>query len=298
MSLITRQCADEVDYERLRRMLVASVALGDERHYCTVGDLDWWRFTSNEPEPLGSAWLWLDGEEAVGAVWLGGDQADLLVHPHHREVEDAMLDWHEARHRERHAGADALSPLTTYVFDGDTGRVARLRQRGYERVDRCYRYRHRSLGEPVVEPMLPGGYNLRHVAGEADLEARVAVHRAAFAPSRMTVEKHRAVMAAPTYRPELDLVSVAPDGGFASYCIVWFDAANRIGIFEPVGTDPAYQRLGLSRAVLTEGLRQLRALGATVAYVNTGCDNVAANPLYASVGFRVIDENHAWTKAF
>ena len=298
MSGVVRQCADEADYERLRRMLVASVGLGDERHYCTIGDLDWWRFTSNDPDRLSVARLWLAGEEAVGAVWPGGDQANLLVHPHHRAVEDAMLDWLEARHRERHAGADETPPLTIDAFDGDSERIARLRRRGYERTARCYRYRRRSLADPIAEPVLPAGYTLGHVAGEADLEARVAAHRAAFAPSRMTVAKHRAVMAAPTYRPELDLVAVAPAGDFASYCIAWFDAANRIGVFEPVGTDPAYQRRGLSRAVLTEGLRRLRALGATIAYVITNGDNVAANPLYEAVGFRVVDEYHAWTKAF
>jgi ribosomal protein S18 acetylase RimI-like enzyme len=297
MSVVSRRCDGEADYERLRRMLIAAVGTGDERHYCTLGDLDWWRFTSNDPDPLAAAQLWLDGDEAIGAVWSGGDQAELLIHPHHRAVEESMLDWVEARHRERHTGESAPPPLTTYAFDGDVDRVARLRRRGYERQDRCYRYRRRPLDGPIAAPVLPAGYTLRHVVGEADLEARVAVHRAAFAPSRMTTEKHRAVMAAPTYRPELDLVAVAPDGRFASYCIAWFDATNRIGVFEPVGTDPAFQRLDLSKAVLTEGLRRLHALGAEIAYVITNGDNVAANPLYETVGFRVVDENHAWVKA-
>src|SRR5207248_840451 len=105
-------------------------------------------------------------------------------------------------------------------------------------------------------PVPPPGYALRHVRGEADLERRVAVHRDAFAPSRMTVAKHRAVMGAPTYRPELDLVAVAPDGSFAAYCIAWFDAANRLGVFEPVGCHSAHRRLGLATAVMREGLRR------------------------------------------
>jgi ribosomal protein S18 acetylase RimI-like enzyme len=124
----------------------------------------------------------------------------------------------------------------------------------------------------------------------------VAVHREAFAPSRMTVEKHRAVMAAPTYRPELDLVVTAPDGTFAAYALVWFDAENRMGVFEPVGTDPAYQRRGLGRAVLTEGLRRLRALGARAAYLSPSGANEAANGLYEAIGFRVVDEEHQWVK--
>lgn len=296
LSVVSRRCEDERDYERVRRMLIAAVGTGDERHYCTIGDLDWWRFTSNEPDPLGSARLWLDGDVAIGALWPVGDQSELLVHPSRRELEDAMLDWAELRHRERHAGAGTMPPCTAFAYDGDDGRVARLRRWGYERQERCYRYRRRPLDGPVPAPVLSAGYTIRHVEGEADLEARVAVHREAFAPSRMTTAKHRAVMAAPTYRAELDLVAVAPDGRFASYCIAWYDEANRIGVFEPVGTAPAFQRRGLGTAVLTEGLRRLLALGARVAYVNTNGDNIGANPLYEAVGFRVIDENHAWVK--
>lgn len=59
-------------------------------------------------------------------------------------------------------------------------------------------------------------------------QVNVAVHRNAFAPSRMTVEKYRRIMNAPTYRPDLDLVVVAPDGTFAAFCIVWFDEVNRL----------------------------------------------------------------------
>jgi mycothiol synthase len=298
MSLVARQMEGEADYERARRMLIAYVGSGNEYHYCTIGDLDWWRFTSNDPAPLGAARIWLDGDEAIGVAWPGGDQVDLLVHPDHRDLEDAMLDWAESQHRARHAGEDEIPPFTAFPYDGDTERVARLRRRGYERTAYCYRYRRRPLDGPVPAPILPPGYTLRHVAGEADLGARVNVHRAAFAPSKMTTAKHRAVMAAPTYRPELDLIAVAPTGTFASYCIAWYDEANRIGVFEPVGTDPEFQRRGLSKAVLTEGLRRLQGLGARIAYVNTNGDNVAANPLYEAVGFRVVDENHAWKKAF
>lgn len=298
LSIVSREYAGEADYERVRRMLVAAVGAGDERHYCTVGDLDWWRFTSNDPDPLAAVRLWLDGDTALGAVWPVAGQVELLTDPQHRQLEEAMLDWAEARHRENYAEAGETPPFTAYSYDGDAERVARLQRRGYRRTDECYRYRRRPLVDPIPDAALPPGYTLRHVAGEADLEARVNVHRTAFAPSRMTTTKHRAVMAAPTYRPELDLITVAPDGNFASYCLAWYDAANHIGVFEPVGTDPVYQRRGLGKAVMSEGLRRLQALGARVAYVNTNGDNEGANPLYESLGFRVVDENHAWKKAF
>jgi ribosomal protein S18 acetylase RimI-like enzyme len=138
---------------------------------------------------------------------------------------------------------------------------------------------------------------IRQVRGEEDVERRVAVHCDAFAPSRMTSAKHRAVMGAATYRPEFDLVVVAPDESFAAFCIVWFDEVNRLGVFEPVGTHSAHRRRGLGTAILTEGMRRLHALGATTAFVASLATAEPANRLYDSVGLTVVDHCRGWTKA-
>jgi mycothiol synthase len=300
VSATSRPYADEADYAQMRRLLIDIVALGGDAHYCTVGDLDWWRFTSGDnPDSAQQAQLWFaPGGALIGIAWPSGTQVDLMVHPDNRAVEAEMLAWAEARRRE--TGADEAGPLTftAWSYDGDAPRIALLRAQGYERTETVLRYRRRSLDGALPEPPLPPGYTIRNMAGEDDLERRVAVHRAAFAPSKMTTAKHRAVMASLTYRPELDLFTVAPDSSFASYCIVWFDAANRIGVFEPVGTHPDHQRRGLGKVVLAEGFRRLRALGAEKAFVaSTGDTNPASNALYESVGFRLVDEFHAWKKA-
>jgi predicted N-acetyltransferase YhbS len=75
---------------------------------------------------------------------------------------------------------------------------------------------------------------------------------------------------------------------------VWFDDVTRTGAFEPVGTAPDHQRKGLGRAVMAEGLRRLRHLGATLAYV--GGFTPGANALYASVGFKDYDLCEPWSK--
>ena len=54
---------------------------------------------------------------------------------------------------------------------------------------------------------------------------------------------------APSFRNELDLVAVAPDGTFAAYVGIPYDEANRLGIFEPVCTHPDHLRRGLARAL-------------------------------------------------
>jgi ribosomal protein S18 acetylase RimI-like enzyme len=79
---------------------------------------------------------------------------------------------------------------------------------------------------------------------------------------------------------------VAPDGGLAAYCICWYDPISRSGEFEPVGARPTYRRQGYGRAVVIEGLRRLRALGAETAIVFSHGGETPANRLYAACGFR------------
>jgi mycothiol synthase len=290
-----RLYADETDYARMRALLVATYRDGGEPVYCTVGDLDWWRFTSSNPDAIRDVALWSAGDDVIGWAWPQGNQVDMVSHPHYRAVEDEMLAWAEQRLRDQ-AAADESVRLRIWSDTGDAMRNALLQRRGYQRTSEFFVYHSYALNRPVPAPRLPHGYTLRHVAGEADLEQRVAVHRDAFAPSKMTVAKHRAVMHAPTYRADLDLVVVAPDGSFAAYCIVWFDAENRMGLFEPVGCHSAHRRRGLGMAVLYEGMRRLQRLGAQTASVLSLRDDSAGALLYRAAGFHEVDRNYAWEK--
>jgi ribosomal protein S18 acetylase RimI-like enzyme len=130
---------------------------------------------------------------------------------------------------------------------------------------------------------------LRHALAD-DLERRVAVHRAAWHPSRVTVESHRDVTSAYPYRPDLDCVVEAPDGSFAAYCLAWADEEIGVGELEPVGTDPRFARRGLAAAVCTFALVRLREHGARTAIVYARGDAAYPGPLrlYESIGFRAV----------
>ncbi len=293
--MISRPFADEADYARLRQLLIAMVAVGDERHYCTIGDLDWWRYTDGDLAQIFAAQLWFTpADDLIGCAWPVGAEVILFSDPWQRGIEAEMLAWATAQRQQ--AAADKPLTLTAYAFDGDAVRVALLQGQGYQRQEQGFRYRRQDLRGALPTAPLPAGYTVRALAGPEEVAGRVAAHRAAFAPSRMTVEKHNAVRAAPTYRQDLDLVAVGPDGQIAAYALVWHDPANRIGVFEPVGTDPTHQRRGLGAALLAEGLRRLQALEAQTAYINTSTANVAANRLYAAMGFTVVDESHPWVR--
>jgi ribosomal protein S18 acetylase RimI-like enzyme len=283
----------------MRGLLVRTEAHHGPLVYCHLGDLDWWRFTEADPDAVARNALLCfgTGDALVAFAWQKDSQVDIMALPGHGSAEDELLDWAEARFR---AGTNSASaPFTAWSYTHDERRNQALQARGYERAAEHFNTNAREL--PVDPPSLelPPGYHIRNVRGEADIIARVDVHRDAFAPSRMTVEKHRAVMAAPTYRSELDLVVEVPDRIFAAYCLVWFDAANRTGEFEPVGCHSAYRRRGLTKAVMVEGMRRLRALGATRCSVISSGDEgyEPSRHLYASVGFRVVGQIFAWNKA-
>ena len=59
---------------------------------------------------------------------------------------------------------------------------------------------------------------------------------------------------------------------------------------------PAHQRRGLGKAVMIEGLRRLKRMGAVIAFV--GGYSPEANALYASVMGKDFDLSESWIKEF
>ena len=180
------------------------------------------------------------------------------------------------------AWANARSVLTLEIH---TETVRMLEDAGYLRSQKkWYEHMVRSLDQ-LPEPSVPAGYHIRSVEGDADVERRVEVHRAAFAPSRVVPESYRAVMRAYPYRPELDNVVVAPDGSFAAFCLCWIDIENRVGLLEPVGAHPAHRRQGLAAAACLAGLRALKHAGADTAVVYSAGASQALR-VYERIGFK------------
>jgi ribosomal protein S18 acetylase RimI-like enzyme len=87
------------------------------------------------------------------------------------------------------------------------------------------------------------------------------------------------------YDPRLDLAVEAADGQVAGYALFWFDPVTEVGQVEPMRVEDAYQRRGLARAMLTEGLDRLAQQGAR--RLKVGYNTAVARGLYVGAGFRL-----------
>src|SRR5260370_42434798 len=94
-------------------------------------------------------------------------------------------------------------------------------------------------------------------------------------------------MHTPGFHLDRELIVVAPDGRFAAFLVYWIDPISKSGLFEPVGRHPDFQRRGVTKALMYEGLRRMAAQGMTMAIVvhEAPRKNPASTALYRSVGF-------------
>lgn len=294
MSFHDRPYRSESDYDQMRWLLVDILERTGPPIYATVGNLDWWRCADDDLDAVYRCRLWFEGEQLLAFTWPSVDQVDIVVHPDHPALHEATLTWAEADHHRR-ALEGSFVPLRAWGFGADEARNNALTALGFRRTGEASVYYAQPITTmPPATTRLPPGYIIRHVRGEEDAEARAAVQRAAFESTFMTAERHARVRGAPTYRPELDIVVVAPDGSFAAFALIWLDESNRLGVFEPLGVAVSQQRRGLGRAIMVEGLRRLAELGVDVACVETGVGEEPARRLYEATGFTELDRNYAW----
>jgi ribosomal protein S18 acetylase RimI-like enzyme len=304
MNISSRPFSGSRDLELLKQFVMMIWADESYRSYFHMGDIIWSIYQNTLFDPYRNIRLWQNTQgELLGFALFDVGRATFSswtqIHPGQREnaeLYDAMLEWLDERAIEGRKDNPTIDLLYNAIFDDDILLQAALLRHNYQPGDISLLYMYRELDGIVPNPALPSGWQVRHIADENEFAERVAIHCDVWHPSRVTLEAYRRLRTIPGYTPELDIVAVAPDGTFASYCICWFDPLNRCGEFEPVGTHAAFRGQGIGKAVMLEGLRRLQSLGATSAIVNTNNGNDPARRLYESVGFRLIAEDRYYSK--
>jgi mycothiol synthase len=308
MKLSSRYYETEQDFHQMQAMLMEARSRTDDWHYAHVGDLIFkFLMVACHQNPQEFIRLWHDDRGGlVGYAILGEDPSfDCQILPEYEwiGIEAEAMDWAETLISElRRRDANQWSGhFVSAARQDDAKRIAFLEQRGF-----CYSGEFaevnmlRSLDESIPETALPNGCQVRAVADvPGEISNRAAAHREVWQPwtdGNINDDDYVHFMQLPGYQRELDVVAVAPDGVIAAFVNCWIDPVNRIGDFGPVGARPAYRQQGLTRAVLLEGLRRLKACGMERVCVSTGISNTPATRLYESIGFKGVNQTLDYVK--
>ncbi|MCX6091383.1 MAG: GNAT family N-acetyltransferase [Candidatus Bipolaricaulota bacterium] len=299
MKLSMRPYRNEDDYWAIRQFL-RDVYLrnGRTEHSWQAGRLDWWRWhgilNMGDGNLETDIFLWETpgGELAAVLNCEGRGHVFLQVDPRIRTLalEEEMLTV--AEQSLVGVGKATGRPfINVNAQDGDAMRTELLARRGHvRRADWQQIERKRELSLPIPDVPIAEGYTIRAMnADDEDLKKRSWASWRSFHPNEPDENYEgwawlRSAMHAPMYRRDLDIVAKAPTGEVAAFATVWYDDVTRATYCEPVGTMPEHQRRGLAKAVIAEGMRRSKEMGALIATVGGGgASNPPAESLYAGM---------------
>jgi ribosomal protein S18 acetylase RimI-like enzyme len=193
----------------------------------------------------------------------------------------AIFDWAVERSQAIAAESGEDFTLCIRIPPERANHILHITARGFQPDDEwTIVHLRREFNEPLSVPDLPEGFAIRSLRGQSEVEAYVNLHQTAFGSKAMRVGWRARSLTMPQYQPDLDLFIVNRDDQPVAFCIGWLHPHEPVGQIEPLGVHPDYQRLGLGRAVLLEGLRRLRVNGAKTAGIDSYKFNDPALALY------------------
>lgn len=281
---IQRPYSGPTDWDRMAELVYAH----PNRHLHVV-DLPY-RLASWSLDDARNACLWEDENGVVrgwAALQIPWATVDIGHHPEAVGLEIEMLRWGVARAQRWASERQREFTLYQGGVENQTDAHRWLTDHGFAPTDWQTIHLTCSLMDEMPAAHLPAGFILRPLRGEAEVAEYVALHRAAFDTNNMTMEWRSRTLRMSHYTADLDLVAVAPDSRLAAFCIGWALPDHSETQVEPLGVHPDFQHLGLGRSLVLESLRRMRAIGASLAHVETYSVNDPARGLYESVGFRL-----------
>jgi mycothiol synthase len=294
---LQRPFRDAGDFDAMRALLSAGNLARNGTLYPQPGDLNWW--THNPPDP--ERWrkqfmLWeARGRLIAWAMTTNDDGESSLDYYTHPDIVDtptqqtcfaAATGW--ATQVAAASGSHALSLY--WVAENDARMHALAAASALTESEPSFIHFWRDLGRAIPDSPLPEGYRITDARDDAGFLTRLQALHSAFGAHRewnAYLQKAQAFRASDVFVPAHNLAIAAPDGHGAAGCTIWLDPVSKVGLFEPVGTHTGYQRRGLGKSLLYEGLRRLRAAGMRTASVMTHHDSAPAHALYQSVGFQI-----------
>jgi len=299
MNSTVRRYEHPADYDKVGQFLIDTYRPGDRHDNWLQPRWEYMHYHPLFDESLKIAFantgVWESGGSIVGVVHFEHHPGRIFfqVHPDSEHLKPEMLEYAETNLSVGKPGRKRK--IEIWVNDFDITFRSAAQERGYRLVDGVKDFWSVfEIRSPFPTINLPDGFRLQSLADANDLnKLHRVLHRGFDHPGEPPVDElagRERMQSAPNYRKDLNIVAVAPDGNYASYCGMWQDHTNSIANVEPVCTDPDYRRMGLGTAVVLEGIRRCGAEGATIATV--GSDQ----PFYMSMGFKKLFDINLWAR--
>jgi ribosomal protein S18 acetylase RimI-like enzyme len=271
----------------MQAILSKAIAKDSSRYVIHPGDLAWWAYHSDPST-----------DEQI-SYWLDGDQGFVILFRNHNEIAAfcvpgqsplPLIEW----------GLEQLGPSAKVVCvsSADHALESELVENGYEVTGIDGPIFVHELTEEDVAPIAPLGFTLRHLTGVGEADARRRASHAAFKSTMDPadhLERYLRLMHSPVYEVERDLVAVTHDGTVAAF-MIWWPESSGLAEIEPMGTDPAFHRRGVGRALMQYGFSRMREAGMTRVRVFTDDHRHDAVSFYSAVGFTLTAELRSWKR--
>lgn len=305
ISLIENRGFIDGDYEKVMNFL-REIYVQFGKEHCWLPQR--WEYAEYNCNPLYIQRGWSDWKKHI-RIWEEYDKIVAIAHketkyevflqirPSYEFLADEMLKFIESTiPLEKHG--DNQVELKIFINDSKRWMENILSENGYKKNDECSYYNVQDLNKTYI-PILPDGFQFVDGNDIKAQKARLLCCHLGFhpddEPDRLPV-KDFYMEYAPTFRADLQLMVQDNKGNLCSYCMIWYNEKLRIGMFEPVCTREDYRMRGIGKAMLTEGLRRLKKIGAEKAYVHSWGDNI--RKFYNSAGFITYDSDYPWKKKY
>ena len=238
-----------------------------------AADLQWWWRKDHAAPPEHQIYWFNEQDQAIASLLLhnNGDEwnNDFMWLPSARAVVDEFII------PEVVANLVQLEPAAMLSVGEDDLVLQRALQAEGFALDTSMMGVTELARDPARSP-LPAGFHLT---------SRREDHRPHHLSRRSGEEVATRLQECSLYRPDLDLCIRDEAGTVAAYALFWMDDVTKVGLLEPLRTEREFQRLGLARYLIAEGVARLRALGATYIRVAYDPANEPAAHLYHQMGF-------------
>jgi len=236
-----------------------------------AADVQWWWRRPRATDELALP-VWFDEAGPVAAAgltaWDGTWQADVFAVPSILDEEDVWAATLEA------AAGHQGEALQVLVCDDDAPLAGLAIRSGFAMTGELSGTAWMEAGQrpPVAQV---DGFQIVDRVTRADRPHPMIARNGELVEARLRQ--------CSLYDPSLDLAVEAADGGVAGYALFWSDQTTLVGLLEPMRVEDEYQRRGLARMLLTNGLDRLGRKGAR--RLKVGFETEAARSLYLSAGF-------------